>query len=427
MNGFPYKDASLKRRLQTGKGDTVATKLAYDIHSLVSVIEGGDFCSPELKDVLSLSKKQRSSSVPAPECSIRSSTPIRHNVPLHLDNSPSTLLRSRTKKASPATPQGNYNRPCDCRSEVTLLKDTVSNIQANVLLMQETQHVSEKQRSEQLKCIRTMIVGIKDDITTCCKSVKDCMDGSKESIRDLAGTLGRTVIEFEDRVRTLEYFLDDENIVTIASINTEKVCVNTNTVSDTLVSVEPVNTISSVDHQPERDNNGHAERCITNNEMGKPIPVRITVRDIPQDSVRDDEGFHSQKRKKTRRFCVLGLSRRMNVDVLTNVINNKGPTVSTVRVFPLRQDRSKVMLRINVMADNKADMMLSDGFWPSYLQCKPWRSDRVHTNQPPRLRHTEERYTRRDYSSTRSYENVRGAMYSSTLGNAYHTLSEEVD
>ena len=38
MNGFPYKDASLKRRLQTRKGDTVATKLAYDIHSLVSVI-----------------------------------------------------------------------------------------------------------------------------------------------------------------------------------------------------------------------------------------------------------------------------------------------------------------------------------------------------------------------------------------------------
>lgn len=36
--------------------------------------------------------------------------------------------------------------------------------------------------------------------------------------------------------------------------------------------------------------------------------------------------------------------------------------MSAIRVFSLCKNRNKVMLRVNVMADDKADLMMSEGF-----------------------------------------------------------------
>lgn len=76
----------------------------------------------------------------------------------------------------------------------------------------------------------------------------------------------------------------------------------------------------------------------------KHIPVHFSTR------ASNDDGF-SVTRRRTKRFCVLGLSNNVNVDVLTRVVNRKGPTVTNVAVFPLRNNPTKVLLSLNVHAD----------------------------------------------------------------------------
>ena len=50
----------LKRRIATRNGDTVAVKYAHDIHTLISVSEGGEYS--DIRELLSSSKSQRSQS-----------------------------------------------------------------------------------------------------------------------------------------------------------------------------------------------------------------------------------------------------------------------------------------------------------------------------------------------------------------------------
>ena len=52
MEDFPYGlQCELKRRLHTRTGESVPTKLAYDIHTLLSVVDGADYS--DIKDLLS--------------------------------------------------------------------------------------------------------------------------------------------------------------------------------------------------------------------------------------------------------------------------------------------------------------------------------------------------------------------------------------
>ena len=107
----------------------------------------------------------------------------------------------------------------------------------------------------------------------------------------------------------------------------------------------------------------------------------------------DDDGFIIRQRRRPKRFCVLRLSEKVNLDLLMSDINSKGPKVSSVRVFPIRRNPSKVRIKLNIHADSNADMVLNKGFWPHYVSCIPWESQPVNLNQrretqdiPPRLR-----------------------------------------
>lgn len=55
LDDFPFGlQCELKRRVHTCKGDAVAVKLAYDIHTLMAVHEGGDYS--DLKDMFRSNK-----------------------------------------------------------------------------------------------------------------------------------------------------------------------------------------------------------------------------------------------------------------------------------------------------------------------------------------------------------------------------------
>ena len=64
IEDFPFGlQCELKRRVHTRNGDTVSVKLAYDIYSLMTVFEGGEYS--EIKDMLRSNKSSRSQSVTA--------------------------------------------------------------------------------------------------------------------------------------------------------------------------------------------------------------------------------------------------------------------------------------------------------------------------------------------------------------------------
>jgi hypothetical protein len=78
------------------------------------------------------------------------------------------------------------------------------------------------------------------------------------------------------------------------------------------------------------------------------------------------------KRKRTERFCVLGLSSCLNTELLKSVIEEKGPCVRGMRIFKLRRNPEKVLLKLTLIANDKARLVLSDDFWPHYVRCEPW-------------------------------------------------------
>ncbi|XP_060557422.1 uncharacterized protein LOC132717863 [Ruditapes philippinarum] len=89
--------------------------------------------------------------------------------------------------------------------------------------------------------------------------------------------------------------------------------------------------------------------------------------------------------KHTCHFCLLGFRRSMNRNILHSFISKGGylaneigpfqaPTVYTIRTFPMRRYRDRVVVRVNVAADFSADLLLNDRFWPSYMSCEPWKS-----------------------------------------------------
>ncbi|KAH3824717.1 hypothetical protein DPMN_126570 [Dreissena polymorpha] len=63
--------------------------------------------------------------------------------------------------------------------------------------------------------------------------------------------------------------------------------------------------------------------------MQLPTPVRVTERsdDIPTGEWQEGGDFEAKRRRRTRRFCLLGLSENVNTDILLKVIERKGPTV----------------------------------------------------------------------------------------------------
>ncbi len=92
---FPYGlQVELKRRVRTRAGDSLATKLARDVHCLTTVIDGGDYS--DLTELMSLPRINRNSR----------------------SQQNSTVVSSEHK--------------CDCSAELKQLKDDIANIRADV-------------------------------------------------------------------------------------------------------------------------------------------------------------------------------------------------------------------------------------------------------------------------------------------------------
>ena len=379
---FPFGiNCELKRRVSTRTGDPVVVKLARDVHTLIDVAEGGD-CNL-LRPLISTSKSRRPSLVARPNCVVPENT---------------------SKKDV-----------CTCASELMLLRDQVSSLQANHLLLQQSLVASEVARKSQLKEVTTAVSDVRSFVGKCASVLSDIAVRSEETISSLTSSLTQRVTEFEDRLRLLESFLDINQIVTIASLKSDIFTADTiNTGQNSDVSKYPgdnvnpqivsckdggsigaatsdafptddardimcCNTLSAmpvsgVGRQSDDNCEYSSNNLAVGETRGRPIPVIITNRNECRTT--DIDGFTVSRRRRTKHYCLRGLSNMVDIDTLASVINRKGPTVSSIRVIKSRKNNNRVILRLNVMDNDRADDVLTEGFWPDYVSCDPWRPRR---------------------------------------------------
>ncbi|KAH3755313.1 hypothetical protein DPMN_190004 [Dreissena polymorpha] len=56
------------------------------------------------------------------------------------------------------------------------------------------------------------------------------------------------------------------------------------------------------------------------------------------------------------------------------MVNSQGPILTSIRSFPVRSSRDRVIVRLNVEADHSADKVMQEEFWPHGITCRPWMS-----------------------------------------------------
>ena len=130
-DSFPYGlQCMLKRRVATRNGDTVAVKYAYDIHTLISVLEGGEYS--DTRELLSSGKGQRSQS-------------------------------------SSSVANTTMNGSSDNLGEIKSLTDSLNNLKAEFLNLKQI--AIEHARSEQITQLKSTVSSLKTDLTVLSSTV----------------------------------------------------------------------------------------------------------------------------------------------------------------------------------------------------------------------------------------------------------------
>jgi hypothetical protein len=419
---FPYGiDSELKRRVFRGRGDPISIKLANDIHTLLSVMEGEEYSV--IKEMISATKVRASS-----------------------QSSTQQTPRS-TRKGTTGTGTTLNTTPCHCNIEIQMLKDTVSSLQADILLLKQMSHANDKLRTDQVNCVCSTVKGITQDIVDCKRQITEAVsEGLSQCniIKTLSASNEGKLQTLQKKVDSLEHFVDSAGVVKIAQcskhhtpyhFNSDE---NTNvetTVGEIFPDADTYFThtetpscdqnitekclIQNVNDQSEpcsfndkneihteqcRDLNISEKQCATlkftemrvnkacqdaSKHTSRPdsrtfsipkstfpkmknIPVRVTTR--AERDIRQYEYFDWHVTKPTKRFFVGGFSKSASIQYLSNFIRNRGATVSMIRKFPMRKSPNKVIIRLNLEANENADLVLDPGFWPRGITCSPWLS-----------------------------------------------------
>lgn len=152
---FPYgENFELKRRVNSRSGDRVSVKLSRDIYSLMSVVEGAEYSV--LKDVMSVCKGKTRKKSMAVMTSHKSD-----NVDVH---------------------------KCSCKSDMELMKSSMSALQADVLMIKQRFVAVEQSRSEQINTIKdtlketqSSVSNVQTDLTRYCSEIKETLFSVKQS------------------------------------------------------------------------------------------------------------------------------------------------------------------------------------------------------------------------------------------------------
>ena len=375
--------AILKRRMFTRSGEPVWVRLAQDIYCIVDVAEGGD---PSLLSTMISHSSRRSKRSP---------------------RTPGPGYRRRTK----TTAERDTSDHCTCTNEVKLLKDTVASLQADVLNVKQMLLASEKLRTEQTKTIMKTFHDVRSDIYDVdkyFKTVQASITRAMCSTDDMIKPLETAYAQFDARLCSVEYFLNDTDVLAVSKIHerfyqpsSESPSSETHYGTEQIYqqrSASPSETHYGTDVTSPHDVNiaqndqlptsptplngpntptdspstgPHSFQC-EGTTAGQPIPVIISSRADPKHS--NDDGFHTPLRRRTKHYFVGGYTTSVSLQEVVDMVNSHGPSVTNIRMFPVRNSVDKVVLRLNVEADSNADNVMQKGFCPPDITCRPWLS-----------------------------------------------------
>lgn len=227
-----------------------------------------------------------------------------------------------------------------------MLKGTVASLQVEMLNLKQALNTSEKIRTEQIKAVQNSVNGIKCDIQQCARFINDCIYNVGVDYGVLEAT--------QKRVIALENFLDNAQLVRVEKCTNP---VPPSTLNGTTPSSEVFAHVNSAVHSPcdasatlqwnnaiqiNRQSQVISHGSVDlSNPISNPIPVRISTRAADTDAVDiDNEGFHQAVRRRTKRYFIGCYTNSLSIADLTSYVNSCGPTVTNVRVFPLRRSRN---------------------------------------------------------------------------------------
>lgn len=175
---FPFgTDAELKR-----------LKLAQDIHTIIGELEGGDYST--LKPLISTGKSHKQS-----------------------------LVANNRVKVSAHTFSDKHK--CSCSAELTCLKEIFNNLQVDILLLKQSSHANERIHTEQINSTKSNFESIREDVISCKSNVTRYVCDTECAMRNLTPALVQRITELENRIWLLENFLETEQIVTIARVESD--------------------------------------------------------------------------------------------------------------------------------------------------------------------------------------------------------------
>lgn len=173
---FPFGlQCELKRRVHTRNGDTVPVKLAYDVHSLMSVIEGGDYS--DLKDMLrsnsckTSSQRQRSQSTSG------------------LNNSTMNL--------------------CEYSVDIKELSQNMSTVKAEILTLKQKIVAVESTRSSELQTLKSTVLTLKSDLTMLSSTVTKAVTEIKLTVERLESAKSLGVANLKNELRLVKQTVND--------------------------------------------------------------------------------------------------------------------------------------------------------------------------------------------------------------------------
>ena len=235
---FPFSDdVVLKKRMFTRSGESLPVRLAQDIYAIIEVAEGGD--PYMLKSMISTAKARKSTVARA---------------------IPDTDVENQV---------GNGRQPgkCMCSSDICILKDQISTLQADHLILKQAVYASNEMRTKETEATKDSLRSIKVQILMCNEAIKDCSDSTLSTIRNLVSASVARITELEDRLRVLEVhpLLDDANN---QDLNTEY---TGNCVLDSSVTFTAVPICVSVIGSPDIRGDVSSVPVVIDNQFDKPL------------------------------------------------------------------------------------------------------------------------------------------------------------
>ena len=434
---FPYGlQCMLKRRVCIRNGDSVAIKLAYDIHTLMSVIEGAEYT--DMRELLSSGsgRSQRSQS-----------TPSQAN---------ETIVQSDL--------------------EVKMLSDAVTTLKAELLHMKQTQTALETARSKEFQSMKSTMLGLKSDLTTLTNSVKSGLNVISLSVSRIESEKCMGVTHLKSELKTMKIqtkcmqddidalqsqisssratrthrrrsngrasggkSVDDPRQGSPDLSNRHSVGVCGGAVDETVREQGEINHSATVNSNNELtddasdvycsqtedppgegmafsqfENNtvmaetspdgsvGPTYTCVVENEpetihrsdevySGRPINTRVTYSanrvcseatngSLSQhingsqnvNKENDYGGFEKYVKKRAKRYYLGGFMPTVTREVITEYVTMRGPTVTWVSIWNSKRNPNNVVIRLNVTDNHLADMLEKRSFWPRGVTCRPW-------------------------------------------------------